>query len=361
MLLTYPVYAADQQIDIQQYLQYINLGVRLTRKPDIAYWRTAEVQQLRGIASINAQNVNTILNWCRWLDNRPIEEHYRTFYIPKHSGGHRRIDAPDEGLSEHLRFVALRLAQYTHAHDAAYAYVQGRCAADAARRHAATGHKYYLKIDLKDFFGSCSPVFIKTQLRKLAEFHITSNEALDNLINTACLHNGLPQGTPLSPHLTNLVMLPIDHTISEFCRNHGVTYTRYADDMTFSANQRRFLHVMLHFVRDTLRDTPLQINDAKTKFTTNCGKNYVLGLMIGQNSTVTVGHKKKEEFKAKLCDFAVTHTSPIWTSHDAQVLLGTLQYYLSIEPEYFNRLLTKYSLKFNIDIRQRLIEIIKNG
>ena len=337
--------------------------------PEKAQTKTIQVNEL---STEFKENLNTkvaaffitaipIIN--RYPDTAQMSEHYRSFNIPKHSGGMRTIDAPDDQLKKDLRDIKDAFEDLgILSHTCAYAYVPGRCAKDAIERHQKTGHKWYLKMDLHNFFGSCTKPFILSQLKQIGTFaHIhAATTVISQILDIATLHGGLPQGTPLSPWLTNQIMLPIDHQLSNFCQKHDVTYTRYADDMLFSADSKSYLENVIPIkVREALQDTPLNINEGKTKISSICGKNWNLGLMVNKDNQITVGHKKKEIFKATITNFCFNHE--IWTMQDTMEFLGTMQYYISIEPDYFQNVLTKYGEKFNMDIRDTIIRKLRSN
>lgn len=331
--------------------------------PDLRQTRTIKIQDLNGI---NQNSKSKIQKLCEFLPplvepyiGQDMAQYYTSFRIPKHSGGTRQIDAPDYRLKTALTAIRLRFewAGFLE-HNNAYAYVKTRSTKDALERHTEKNHKWYLKMDLKNFFGSCSKEFIKQQLKKIALYNLIPEELLDNVLHTALLNDGLPQGTPFSPWLTNQVMIPFDYELTKFCHQHNIVYTRYADDLLFSTNSKTYLlNTVVPMVKEIFANTPLCINEEKTKISSICGKNWNLGLMINKDNQITVGTKRKERLRATITDFALNTEN--WTKTDAQELLGLLQYYQSIEPTYFQNLLTKYNNKYNINIRTALINKIK--
>lgn len=307
------------------------------------------------------QNITHFVNetqeiWERY-SGEEMSQFYTHFEIPKASGGTRPIDAPTEQLKTDLRKLNKELRNAgIHAHTAAYAYVPTRCHKDAMERHQRTGHTHYLHIDLKNFFGSCTIPFMKTQLRQIPFFEFLGDNYLTKILHMSTLHDVLPQGSPLSPWLTNQIMLPIDFELAKFCETHAITYTRYADDMIFSANFNP-KRAILGALSVLLENTPLRINIEKTHSTTINGRNWNLGLMINQENKISVGYKKKEIIRARLTAFCNNHET--WSCKDAQEFLGVYQYNAGIEPEYFQSLLTKYNNKYNMDILATLKSIIK--
>jgi RNA-directed DNA polymerase len=145
---------------------------------------------------------------------------YHTFHIPKSSGGLRRIDAPQPELMNALRELKMLFEQHMFAlyHTTAFAYVRGRSTVDAIKRHQRNESKWFAKFDFADFFGSTTPEFVLNQLSWLFPFSEIVKDSdreleLRKALSLCFLSGGLPQGTPISPFLTNVMMTPIDHNI----------------------------------------------------------------------------------------------------------------------------------------------------
>lgn len=287
-----------------------------------------------------------------------MQQHYETFTIPKHSGGWRTINAPKEELKELQRDIKDYLENAgVNSHTAAYAYVKHRSAKDAIIRHQRTEHTCYLKLDFSDFFGSCNKQTIMRSLTQIPFFACMPIQTLNDMLHVAMLNNGLPQGTPLSPWLTNQIMLPYDFEIAKACNSRAITYTRYADDMLFSANNKTALQAAIRIVREVIAGTNLKINNDKTRISTIYGKNWNLGLMTNKDNEITVGWRNKERARATLHNFILNPNAI--TSQQASEILGKWQYYHQIEPEYFDNLLSKYSAQAGYNIKDALIKRIK--
>ena len=287
-----------------------------------------------------------------------MQQHYETFTIPKHSGGWRTINAPKEELKELQRDIKDYLENAgVNPHTAAYAYVKYRSAKDAVIRHQRTGHTCYLKLDFSDFFGSCNKQTIMRSLTQIPFFACMPIQTLNDMLHVAMLNNGLPQGTPLSPWLTNQIMLPYDFEIAKACNSRAITYTRYADDMLFSADNKTALQAAIRVVREIIAGTNLKINNDKTRISTIYGKNWNLGLMTNKDNEITVGWRNKERARATLHNFILAPNSV--APQQASEILGKWQYYHQIEPEYFDNLLSKYSAQAGYNIKDALIKRIK--
>ena len=300
---------------------------------------------------------------------KDLTPNYQLFSIPKKTGGLRHIAAPDSETSLNLNKVKHLLEQELKLlpHNSAYAYVKGRCTKDALLKHVEHGSNFYLKIDLKDFFTSCNADFIFKQLMRLQIIATLSRiygEALDYfikiIINYCLLDGGLPQGSPVSPLLTNLIMVPLDFYITKHCKEKGLFYTRYADDILISGKENFNFNDEVNYLRGLFENhAPFKINEKKTRYGSNKGKNWNLGLMVNQKNEITIGYRKKERLRATIFNFfnALT-TGNSWDIVDVQALQGTLSYYHKISPQMVENTIKKYEQKFNMDFNSEVQKII---
>ena len=288
---------------------------------------------------------------------------YKTFYIPKSSGGLRRIDAPEEVLMNDLRQLKVLMEENMFAlyHTSAFAYVRGRCTVDAIKRHQSNESRWFVKLDFKDFFGSTTPDFVLSMLSLIFPFseivkRPEGKEALATALSLCFLNGGLPQGTPISPFITNLMMIPIDHKLSNTLRSfekNRFVYTRYADDLLISSKVDFDKYKVQQLVVDTLAEfgAPFAIKPEKTRYGSSAGRNWNLGIMLNKDNNITIGHKKKKHFKAMLDNYVrAKQSGGGWALHDVQVLSGLISYYRMIERDYIDYILRSYSEKNQFDI-----------
>ena len=285
-----------------------------------------------------------------------MSEHYEAFLIPKASGGMRQIHAPKEPLMSLLRDLkdTLETQCYMLPHNSAYAYVKHRSTVDALHKHQQNKSRWFLKIDIKDFFPNHNYDHIKKQLTDIFPIacFFRDHELMKKFINICLLNNQLPQGTPISPFLTNICMIPLDyeiyHTFKNYDQKHFV-YTRYADDILISSKY----HFDWKKVQDELQtiltnNSPFQIKKEKTRYGSSAGRNWNLGLMLNKDNNITIGYKRKERLRATLFSFFKDfQAGNIWSPEQVQVFLGNLAYFKKVEPEYIENLIKKYSKKFN--------------
>ena len=311
---------------------------------------------------------------------------YDTFYIPKRSSkpGHtkwRRIDSPCDELMDALRMLKgmfeVLMDGCTY-HTSAFAYVPHRCPVDAVRKHAKNKSNWELKLDFSNFFGSITLDFAMKMLSDVYPFSEIVKcdggaDALKNCLSLAFLNGGLPQGTPLSPLLTNIIMIPIDQKISNGLLKYPVTseksgkksnyiYTRYADDITISNRYKFDKDEVIGYVQAVLDyyDAPIKLNPDKTHFGNNSGANWMLGVMFNQNYEVTVGHQRKKRLKAALSNYVLDRCNgKNWALEDLQQLQGEISYCKSVESSVIDDIIKKYSNKYGVDIMKAIKADIK--
>ncbi len=283
---------------------------------------------------------------------RPI--HYTTFQIPKASGGTRTIKTLEAEENERAKRYAKAITHHIGAlpHDAAYAYIPGRDCKKAIERHQSNGANWFLKLDLKNFFDNCTPEVVATQLKKIYPFFASpynTDKFLHLLSNIAYDNGSLPQGSPLSPVLTNLLMVPFDHGLSRALHAYSdehLTYTRYADDILISSRKEMVVEDIVNIVKLVLKecDLPFELNETKTRYGSKAGRNWNLGIMYNKDNNLTVGHKRKHRLKTMLFKF---YTEAEHEVAFLQELQGELAYMRNIEPDYYNHLDTWVKSKYN--------------
>lgn len=283
----------------------------------------------------DSQHLNTILK--EYLNLHLIDIEYTEYHIPKNSGGFRLISAPSDELKniqKTLYGIFIRFGAY--AHDAAYAYVKERTCYTAIDKHRNKRTNYFYKFDLHDFFPSCTTAVLYRQLKQVYPFCMLDEDVLTQVIDIATYKGALPQGSPLSPLLCNMVLLPFDWAMYYSIRHFDGVYTRYADDILISLKDKKQLSFIAHIITGHLPEG-LALNQNKSRCGSLAGRNYNLGLVLNKEHNITIGHKKKMALKAKLNNFIFDFTNQrYWSIIDTQVLQGELNYFRQIEPEYAN-------------------------
>lgn len=161
-------------------------------------------------------------------------ERYRYFQVPKKNGrGFRRIAAPRPDLKRIQQIIGVGLQESYRAPDCVYGFVAGKNVADNALKHI--GKVSILNIDLEDFFPSISSGRVHGLFKKRYGF---PDDVANILTNLVCEGGSLPQGSPCSPIVSNIICYSMDKALIAFASRHKCTYTRYADDLVFSTTSR---------------------------------------------------------------------------------------------------------------------------
>lgn len=301
----------------------------------------------------------------------PVEElhqHYNSFTIPKKSGGLRQIDAPDDDLKAYL----YQLKDYFERtlkilpHDAAHAYVKERSVVTDLQVHQRNESKWFLKIDLKDFFPSHNLGYVMRTLEKIYPVGVLMGfdeytNRLRNALKYAFLDDKLPQGTPLSPLLTNILMMENDYLIQHMLWNekNRFVYTRYADDITISSPYDFDWHDIQNKIRVIFEENhiPFRIKDEKTRYGSSAGRNWNFGIMLNKDNRLTIGHKQNQRFRAALYNLMRDYTNGIkWSIQDRRLLGGQIAWYKGVDPNYTSQVIHRYEEKFNLSLKRILTE-----
>lgn len=182
---------------------------------------------------------------------RSARPSYARFTIPKRSGGLREIVAPDPATKALQRRILHRLLARLPVHAACHGFERGRSIVSNAAPHA--GREVVIRLDVKDFFRSTSARRVRRFFRVLG----WNREAAGILTRLTTLDGGLPQGAPTSPRLANLVNIQLDARLAGLASTFLATYTRYADDLTFSFEngghdwERPVIQATRRFLRQT--------------------------------------------------------------------------------------------------------------
>ncbi|MCA9116128.1 MAG: RNA-directed DNA polymerase [Planctomycetaceae bacterium] len=210
--------------------------------------------------------------------------YYRTFSVPKKSGGKRRISEPLPSLKEIQRWILTYILSPVQVHTHVKSFRMGYGLRANARFHRA--QKIVLRLDVLDFFGSI-------RVKRVADFFLKLGYAkpVATLLAGVCTLNGkLPQGAPTSPALSNLVPWPVDVRLSTFARNEGIRYTRYADDMTFSGEFKP--GKVISMASRVLRENGFQLNVKKTNVMGEHQRQLVTGVVVNEKLQVPRGVRR---------------------------------------------------------------------
>ncbi len=285
---------------------------------------------------------------------------------------HRRIDAPKEELKGALYQLKAIFEEMFGSlyHTSAFAYVKNRSTLDALKRHQANESKWFGKYDLSNFFGSTTVGFIMKMFSMIFPFsevvkYQSGKAELEKALSLCSLREVLPQGTPISPTITNIMMIPVDHKLSNTLRNfngQSFVYTRYADDFLISSKYNFKFKDVEQLLVDTLAefDAPFTIKSEKTRYGSSAGSNWNLGVMLNKDNKITVGYKKKRQFQAMLSSYVMDRLhGQRWDKSDIQQMEGFRNYYRMVEGETIDKIIEHIGQKFDVDIVQLIKEDLR--
>ena len=296
---------------------------------------------------------------------------YRRFYIPKSSGGLRPIDAPCDELQNALEELKIFLEEKCGIlyHTAAFAYIKNRSTVQEVRKHQQNESNWFYKTDVSGFFPNttlefamrmCKLIFPLSEICKKEEGY----KELEKALSLGFLDGGLPQGTKLSPFLTNMISIPIDHTLFNELAHMRYVYTRYADDMHISCVQSFDMDKMTALIKDVFQrfNAPWELKKEKTHYGSRKGRNYLLGVCLNANNDITVGHRAKQTFKAMTTNMIMDWKHGVrWPADDVQQYAGLLSYYKMVEKEYFDNLIQHFNNKFKVDVKYIIKDLLSVG
>jgi RNA-directed DNA polymerase len=154
-----------------------------------------------------------------------------------------------------------------------------------------------LNIDLKDFFSSISARQVKTLFESE---YFNFNEQISTALTLLTTYKGLlPTGAPTSPAISNFICKSLDQDIKSFSSLKTLTYTRYADDLTFSSDQPITNDDILDII-NLIKNNGFAVNEKKLRLKTSNRKQTVTGLTV--NEKVNVDRKLLKKIRAMLHD-----------------------------------------------------------
>lgn len=270
---------------------------------------------------------------------RTASQRYKEYTVPKRSGGRRTIFHPSRELKALQRWLLKNVIHHWPSHEAAFAYREGRSVRDNADVHRT--HSFILKLDFDAFFPSISSDDIGIYLSSgPAAVLKWSKRDVWTFLSLVCRNDQLTIGAPTSPALSNVLCFELDGRLSAWAMERGITYTRYADDITFSCNAPNLLGDAPGFVEATLTaiQTPrrLRLKNAKTRHLSRKNRRVVTGIVLTPDGSLSVGRQTKRKVRSLIHSY--DSLSPL----ERRSLAGLLSYVISIEPDILNRLVIKF-------------------
>ena len=282
---------------------------------------------------------------------------YKVYTIPKRSHGYRVIAHPAKLLKVYQSSLSHILSGILPVHKSAFAYKKKISITDNARVHQNS--KYLLKMDCVNFFNSITPLLLFNEL-KLNDFELSeqdknilkqllfwspsktngSNWSADLVYNRKLV---LSVGAPSSPLVSNFIMYRFDTLIHDICTLNKVKYSRYADDLFFSTNEKNILFKFPAMINSLLVDifgSDITINETKTKFSSKAHNRFITGITLANDDSISLGRKRKRYISSLVHKFALG----LLMDEEIRHLQGLLSFASHVEPNFICRLEKKYSV-----------------
>ncbi|MFT6910154.1 MAG: hypothetical protein ACJAS1_006882 [Oleiphilaceae bacterium] len=220
------------------------------------------------------------------------ERYYRSFEIPKKSGKEARvINAPRTFIktTQHwlLDYFLYRLRQ----HETCFSFRAKLSIKDNAAVHL--NKHFVLSLDIKNFYGEISRNKVKACFEE-NNINIFLAEIFSKIVT---LNESLPQGAPTSPIISNSLLYEFDVKMSEYSKMKEVSYSRYADDLTFGSDEYNVLEIIVQLVAAELGKIELKLNNSKTRIVSSNNCQIVTGVAIN-NGELRPSRKYRKKIRA---------------------------------------------------------------
>jgi len=203
----------------------MQLLLKKTKVEIIEGW--PKIQDFSELANFLEVDYNTLNFYYHKTDN------YKEFKVRKKTGGYRTIHAPVSPLKIIQRKISQVLNEFYYPPAAAQSFIKDRSIVKNAKKHLQK--KNVFNIDLKNFF----PSIHFRRVVGMLEAYCGINKNIASKIAHLCTYRGaIPQGTPSSPIISNIICRQLDKDLTILARDAYCTYSRFADDITFSNDKQ---------------------------------------------------------------------------------------------------------------------------
>jgi len=315
----------------------------LTRPKDLAAALNLSIPQLKGLC------------YQREVATRVPYTH---FSIQKRRGGTRGIWSPIPTLKTAQRWILHHILEQLPTHGAAHGFVSGRSIVTNAEVHRDSA--VLIKLDLKDFFPTIHwrrakgvfrqagyPESIATLLALLCSESPRQMVQQNGVTYYVALADrALPQGAPTSPALSNIVCVNMDRRLTGLAGKHGLRYSRYADDLTFSIPseshtdsdaQNALIGLLLGSVYKIVKEEGFVLNTDKTSIVRTGQQQSVTGMVVNGEGAPRVPRRIKRMLRAAIHNAQQGRALP--EGESLATLSGSAAWIASAEPELGRRYL----------------------
>jgi retron-type reverse transcriptase len=354
--------AEKWRLEKEQQIFYLGAGVSTVlgkQENDIERLRAAGLPTLVAHRAL-ALSLDLTMSELRFLAyHREISNvsHYKTFLMPKKRGGFRRISAPMPRLKKAQSWILENILNTEPLREPAHGFRPGRSIVSNAELHKQ--QDIVVNLDLENFFPTV------TFQRVSGVFHsLGYSPSMATILALLCTElpseeieldgktwfvatgdRALPQGGPTSPAITNIICRRMDARLSGIARKHGYVYTRYADDLTFSASGQSVdnLTKLLWHVKKVVSEEGFIVHPDKQRIMRRGRRQEVTGLVV--NDAVTVPRADVRAFRSLLHHMQTKGVAGAHFKGSGDNLLDRVHGFASflhmVDPERYAKLITR--------------------
>lgn len=277
------------------------------------------------------------------------DRYYKMTKISKRNGGFREIFIPSYTLHIVQRWILVEILNKILPTDRAMAFRKGKNYGHKKNAFYHADTLYGLALDLKDFFPSITANKVYTMFSNLGY----NNFAATILTNLCTLDGNLPQGSACSPAISNIVCITLDKRLIGLCKKRGIRYSRYADDMYFSCDDKALLLKNFPIITKIIEDEDFIVNEKKTHFHTPSNKKQITGITVSPTNIedyveLKAPKKLKQKIRAEIFTCLISGQY-----ENKEHILGEIAYVDFIEKENRN----KYLKRIKDYINKQLVKI----
>lgn len=215
-----------------------------------------------------------------------VEKNYKVYRIRKRNGQYRTIYEPNNILKQIQKRILCNILNNKSISKYTKAYYRGASLKENAVKHI--NKELILKLDIKDFFENITFFNVYDSSFPIEYFP----KSVGMLLTYLCTYNNhLPQGSPTSAYISNLVMKEFDDEIGSWCDENNISYTRYSDDMTFSGNFNP--KYVIEKVRKMLYKLGLSLNNDKIHVINKSQSQSVTGIIVNERIQTSKKYRSK--------------------------------------------------------------------
>lgn len=266
------------------------------------------------------------------------DQFYTVKSIAKKNGGVRKISMPSYNLKKIQRWILKNILYNIKVTEYSTAFINGKSILDNAIPHV--NKAVVINLDIKDFFPSIDfkrifLLFYNKGYTKEVSYSITK---------LLTFRGELPQGSPASPYISNIVITALDYRIGGLSKKYDFSYTRYADDITISGEQKILGNI--EFIIKLIKREGFNINTRKMKILEKSERQEVTGLVV--NNSVKVKKEFKREIRKDIyyCKKYGVYSHLKYKGNETksfykEYMYGKVNFILMIEPEEGKKLLNE--------------------